>query len=104
MTHKIWGVCVEEYAYYFNKLRQNVGLETLIWRQIVKSQTAHTKDKWPPYASEWNLPMKITCVRHWAGVLEMAEKVLVSFPTMVICTFLINAAKLIHIYYFFYEI
>jgi len=28
MTHKIWGVHVEEYAYYVNKLRQNVGLET----------------------------------------------------------------------------
>jgi len=29
MTHKVqWGVRVEEYAYYVNKLRQNVGLET----------------------------------------------------------------------------
>jgi len=28
MTHKIRGVHVEEYAYYVNKLRQNVGLET----------------------------------------------------------------------------
>jgi len=28
MTHKTRGVHVEEYAYYVNKLRQNVGLET----------------------------------------------------------------------------
>jgi len=34
MTQKM-GVRVEEYAYYVNKLRQNVGLETWIWRQIV---------------------------------------------------------------------
>ena len=54
MTHKIKGVCVEEYAYYVNKLRQNVGLETWIWRQTVTSQTAHPKYKWPPYATEWN--------------------------------------------------
>jgi len=65
MTHKIRGVRVEEYAYYVNKLRRNVGLETLIWRQIVTSQTAHTKYKWLPYATEWNPPMKIFCVRHW---------------------------------------
>jgi len=28
MTHKLRGGRVEEYAYYVNKLRQNVGLET----------------------------------------------------------------------------
>jgi len=28
MTHKIRGVDVEKCAYYVNKLRQNVGLET----------------------------------------------------------------------------
>jgi len=28
MTHKIKGVRVDDYAYYSNKLRQNVGLET----------------------------------------------------------------------------
>jgi len=28
MTHKLSGVRVDEYAYYVNKLRQNVGLET----------------------------------------------------------------------------
>jgi len=28
MTHKLRGMWVEEYAYYLNKLRQNVGLET----------------------------------------------------------------------------
>ena len=54
MTHKNKGVDVEEYAYYVNKLRQNVGLEIWLWRQIVTSQAAHTKYKWPPYATEWN--------------------------------------------------
>ena len=44
----------EEYAHYGHKLRQNVGLETLIWRPIVTSQTAHTKYKWPPFTTEWN--------------------------------------------------
>jgi len=28
MTHKLRGVRVEEYTYYVNILRQNVGLET----------------------------------------------------------------------------
>jgi len=28
MTHTLRGVDVEKYAYYVNKLRQNVGLET----------------------------------------------------------------------------
>jgi len=56
MTYKIRGVRVEEYAYYVNKLRQNVGLKTWIWSQIVTSQRAHPKYKWPPYATEWNLP------------------------------------------------
>jgi len=46
MTHEIRGVDVEKYAYYVNKLRQNVGLETWKWCQIVTSQTVHTK--WPP--------------------------------------------------------
>jgi len=30
MTHKLRGVLVEEYAFYVDKLHQNVGLETLI--------------------------------------------------------------------------
>ena len=34
---KIRGLRVEEYAYYVNKLRQNVGLKTWIWHQIVTS-------------------------------------------------------------------
>ena len=54
MIHKLRGVGVDEYAYYVNKLRQNFGLETWIWRQIVTSQKVHTKYKWPPYAIEWN--------------------------------------------------
>ena len=61
--HKIRGLDVEEYAYYVNKLRQKVGFETWIWRQKVTSQTAHTKHKWPPYATEWTPPWKF-CVRH----------------------------------------
>jgi len=47
---------VEKYAYYVNKLRQSGGLETWKWRQILTSQTAHTKCKWPPYDPEPNLP------------------------------------------------
>jgi len=47
-------VRVEEDACYVNKLPQNVGLETWIWRQIVTSQRAHTKYKSPPYVIEWN--------------------------------------------------
>jgi len=47
-------VHVEEYAYCVNKLHQNVGLETGIQRQIVTSQTAHSKYKWPPCATQWN--------------------------------------------------
>ena len=50
---------VDVYAYYVNKLHQNVGLETWIRHQIVTSQTAHTKYKWPPYATEWSPPMKL---------------------------------------------
>jgi len=49
--------------YYVIKLRQNVGLETRLWRQIATSQIAHTKYKWPPYATQGNPPMKIVCVR-----------------------------------------
>jgi len=62
MTHKIKGMRVEKYAYYVNKLSQNVGLETF-WRQIVTSQTEHTIYKWLP--RYWmKSPMKIFCVRH----------------------------------------
>jgi len=45
---KIRGVRVEEYAYYVNKL----PLKTWIWRQIVTSQTAHTKYKSPAYVTD----------------------------------------------------
>ena len=64
MTQKLRVLDVENYAYYVNKCRQNVGLETWLWRQIVMSQTAHAKYKWPPYATEWTPPMEIFCVRH----------------------------------------
>jgi len=50
MTHKIRGVRVEEYAYYVNKLRQNVGLETWIWRQIVTKSAPQ---------------IHMTTIRHW---------------------------------------
>ena len=60
MTHKIRRVRVKEYAYYVKKLRQNVGLKIWIWRQIVTSQTAHTKYKWPPHATECNPPWKFS--------------------------------------------
>ena len=51
---------VEKYAYYVNKRRQIVGLETWKWRQIVTSQTAHTKCKWPPYDPEQTPPWKFS--------------------------------------------
>jgi len=50
---------------YVNKLRLNVGLETWKWRQIVTSQTAHTKYKWLPHDAETNPSMKIFCAHHW---------------------------------------
>jgi len=56
MTHKIRGVRVDKYDSYVNALRQNVGLETWIWRKIVTSQRPHTKWKCPPYATEWIPP------------------------------------------------
>jgi len=42
MTHKIRIVGVEEYAYYLNKLLPKYYVFG-----------AHTKYKWPPYATEW---------------------------------------------------
>jgi len=59
MTQKIRVVRVQEYGYYVNQLRWDIGFETWVWRQIVTSQTAHTKYKWPPCATEWNPPMEI---------------------------------------------
>jgi len=53
---KIRGVCVEKYTCCVNKLR----LKTWIRRQIVTSQTAHTKYKWPPSATEWRPPWKFS--------------------------------------------
>jgi len=51
------GVDVEKYAYYVNKLRQNVALETWKLRQIVTWQTAH---KCPPYDPEPKPPWKFS--------------------------------------------
>jgi len=45
MTHKVTGVRVDEYVSYVNTPCQNVDVETLILRQIVTSQTPHTKYK-----------------------------------------------------------
>ena len=75
MTHKMKGVHIQEYAYYVNKLRQNVGLEIWICRQIVTSQTAPTKNKWPLLATERNPPWKfsayatayIKAKKYWKG-------------------------------------
>ena len=74
MTQNIREVRVEEYAYYVNKLRQNFGLATWIWRQIVTSQTADTKYKWPPYATERNphedflrTPLQVRIVKLWVN-------------------------------------
>ena len=64
MIHEIRRVRVEEYAYCVNKLRRNVGLETLIWRPIV----CHKQRTW--YSNDHHLPlnepptMQIFCVRH----------------------------------------
>ena len=72
MTHKLREVDAEKYAYYVNKLRQNVGLETWTWRQIVTSQRAHTKYKWPSYDTEWipheiilRTPLSLTEIRDY---------------------------------------
>ena len=64
MTHKIIGVNVEKYAYHVNKLRQNVGLETWKWRQIVTSQRTPNANDHLMNLNQ-NTPMKIFCVRHW---------------------------------------
>jgi len=56
---------VEEYAYYINKRRQNVGLKTCIWRQIVTSQQL-TQIQMTTICHWMNPPMKIFCVRHWS--------------------------------------
>ena len=69
------GVRVQEYAYYVNKLRQNVGLETWIWRQIVTSQTAHTKYKWPHKPLNETSPWKFSACatgRRYVSVLSNA--------------------------------
>ena len=40
------------------------GNMTMTWRQIVTSQTVHTKYKCPQHATEWKPSMKTFCVRH----------------------------------------
>jgi len=51
-------VDVEKYASYVNKLHQNVGLETWLWRH--KQRTPNTNDHHMPLNET---PMKIFCVR-----------------------------------------
>jgi len=45
---------------FINNLRQNIGLETWKWHQIVTSQTAQTKYKRPPYDPQPNPPWKLS--------------------------------------------
>ena len=78
---------MQEYAYYVNKLRQNVGLEAEIWRRIVTSQTAHTKCKWPPYTNEWKLSsMKIFCVRRCHVHKETKDALFMTFIIVFLTT------------------
>ena len=49
-----------KYAYYVNKRRQNVSLETWIWRH--KQRTPNTNEHHMPLNET---PIKIFCVRHW---------------------------------------
>jgi len=63
MTHKIRGVRVEEYAYYVNKLRQSVGLET--WMTSSCDVTNHAHQIQMATISHWmKPPMKSFYVRH----------------------------------------
>jgi len=43
--------------------------KTLVWKDEYNVKLwrhrAHTKYKWPLYATEWTPPMKNFCVRHW---------------------------------------
>jgi len=62
MTHRLRGVrVVEEYAYYVNKLCQNVGWETGIQRH--KQCTPNTNDHHMPLNE--TPPMKNFYVCHW---------------------------------------
>ena len=65
--------------YYVYKLRQNVGLETWTWRQIVTSQTAHTKYKWPPYDPEPKTPpWKFSAYATASQIIRHAQCLLVT--------------------------
>ena len=71
MTHVLRWVRAEEYEYCVKKIRENVRLETWIWRRIVTSQTAHTN------TNDHHMPlneapsMKIFCVHHCFQTLYM---------------------------------
>jgi len=78
---KIRGVRVEEYAYYVNKLR----MKTRIWRQTVKSQKAHTKYKWPPYATEWNPPWIFSAYAAGLCRSNILSKIYVQFSWLKEC-------------------
>ena len=54
-------------AYYVNKLRQNVGLETGLWVKLWRHNSAHQTQM--TTLRHWmKRPMKIFCVRHWSSV------------------------------------
>jgi len=103
MTHKIRGVRVEEYAYYVNKLRQNVGLDTWIWRQIVTPQIAHTKYKWPPYATEWTPPWKFsayaTAVRQFRSTSNIYVELHRNFKNNLLNVWASADTKLLQLWY-----
>ena len=65
MTHNLRRVCVEEYAYYVNKLSQNVvwkhEYDVKLWRH--KQRKPNTSDHRMPLNETPS--MKIFCVRHW---------------------------------------
>jgi len=63
---------VEEHASCVNKLGQNIGLETWIWRH--KERTPNTNNYHMP---EWNCPIKIFCVRHWSLHVNAFQAVLI---------------------------
>jgi len=50
------GVRVEEYAYYVNKFRQNVGLETWLWRDV----KLWRHKQWTPNTNAHHTPLNET--------------------------------------------
>ena len=67
MTYKIRGAPVAEYAYYVNKLRQNVGLESeydvKLWHH--KQRTPNTNDH--------HMPLNETLNWHYCSVEDFIQ-------------------------------